>query len=98
MSKKTMVLGVAALLSASIALTACGSRTAETSAATTKTAKIAVIAPLTGDLSVMGLGIKNSVDLAIKQANDAKAIPGWTLALDAQDDTANPDVGAKNSG
>ena len=94
MSKKTMVLGVAALLSASIALTACGSRTAETSAATTKTATIAVIAPLTGDLSVMGLGIKNSVDLAIKQANDAKAIPGWTLALDAQDDTANPDVGA----
>jgi branched-chain amino acid transport system substrate-binding protein len=41
----------------------------------------------------LGLGIKNSVDLAIKQANEAKTIPGWTLELDAQDDQATPDVG-----
>ena len=35
----------------------------------------------------------NSVDLAIKQANEAKAIPGWTLELAAEDDEAKPDVG-----
>ena len=49
----------------------------------TKVAKIGVIAPLSGDLSALGLGIQNSVDLAIKQANEANAIPGWTLELDA---------------
>ena len=48
-----------------------------------KVAKIGVIAPLSGDLSALGLGIQNSVDLAIKQANEAKTIPGWTLELDA---------------
>ena len=39
------------------------------------------------------LGIKNSVDLAIKQANEKQTIPGWTLEIDAQDDQATPDVG-----
>ena len=58
-----------------------------------KVAKIGVIAPLSGDLSALGTGIKNSVDLAIKQANEKKTIPGWTLELDAQDDQAKPDVG-----
>ncbi|MFZ1412588.1 MAG: branched-chain amino acid ABC transporter substrate-binding protein [Micropruina sp.] len=42
----------------------------------------------------MGLGIRNSVELAIKQANAAKAIPGWTLELAAEDDQATADVGA----
>lgn len=96
MSKKILLVGAATLLSASLALTGCGSRTATTSGtnSTAKIAKIGVIAPLTGDLSVMGLGIKNSVDLAIKQANAANAIPGWTLELAAEDDQATPDVGA----
>ena len=58
-----------------------------------KTAKIGVIAPLSGDLAALGLGIKNSVDLAIKQANENKTIPGWTLELAAEDDQAKPDVG-----
>jgi len=52
-----------------------------------------LIAPLSGDLSALGLGIKNSVDLAIKQANDSNAIPGWKLVLAAEDDQATPDVG-----
>ena len=39
--------------------------------------QIGVIAPLSGDLSA--LGIRNSVDLAIRQANDAGTIPGWKL-------------------
>ena len=46
-----------------------------------KVAKIGVIAPLSGDLSALGLGIQNSVDLAIKQANENERDPG----LDARD-------------
>jgi branched-chain amino acid transport system substrate-binding protein len=37
--------------------------------------------------------MRNSVDLAIRQANESKAIPGWTLELAAMDDEAKPDVG-----
>jgi branched-chain amino acid transport system substrate-binding protein len=92
--------GVAVVVGA-LALTGCGTRggaSAESSAsgsapAAAKVAKIGVIAPLSGDLSALGLGIKNSVDLAIKQANESKAIPGWTLELAAEDDEAKPDVG-----
>ncbi|HMQ37004.1 MAG TPA: branched-chain amino acid ABC transporter substrate-binding protein [Micropruina sp.] len=97
MRNKKLLGGAAALLSASLLFTACGSRTEPGTGSTdgaTKTAKIGVIAPLTGDLSVMGLGIKNSVDLAIKQANDSNAIPGWKLELAAEDDQATADVGA----
>ena len=60
-----------------------------------KTLKIGVIAPLTGDLSALGLGIRNGVDLAIQQANEENRIPGYELELAAEDDTAKPDVGAQ---
>ena len=97
MRKHKLVVAGATLLAASLALSACGSRT-ETGggageAAATKTAKIGVIAPLSGDLSALGLGIQHSVDLAVKQANDSNAIPGWKLEVDAEDDEAKPDVG-----
>ena len=58
-----------------------------------KTAKIGVIAPLSGDLAALGKGIQNSVDLAIKQANENKTIPGCTLEIAPEDDQATPDVG-----
>jgi branched-chain amino acid transport system substrate-binding protein len=80
-----------------LALTACGSRSNDNggggSGNSTKTAKIGVIAPLSGDLSALGLGIQHSVELAVKQANDSNAIPGWKLEVDAKDDEAKPDVG-----
>jgi branched-chain amino acid transport system substrate-binding protein len=80
-----------------LALTACGSRSNDNggggSGNSTKTAKIGVIAPLSGDLSALGLGIQHSVELAVKQANDSNAIPGWKLEVDAQDDEGKPDVG-----
>ena len=85
-----------AVVAASLAFTGCGSRTEATSGATggtAKVAKIGVIAPLSGDLSALGLGIRNSVDLAIRQANDAGTIPGWKLELAAEDDEAKPDTG-----
>ncbi|MFT3860110.1 branched-chain amino acid ABC transporter substrate-binding protein [Micropruina sp.] len=96
MRNKKLLGGAAALLSASLLFAGCGSRSepaASGSAAATKVAKIGVIAPLSGDLSALGLGIKNSVDLAIRQANQSNAIPGWTLELAAEDDQASADVG-----
>jgi branched-chain amino acid transport system substrate-binding protein len=96
--RQKFVLAGATLLAASLAMSACGTRTEETPPGTegseaAKVAKIGVIAPLSGDLSALGLGIQNSVDLAVKQANEAGTIPGWTLEVDAQDDQATPDVG-----
>ena len=59
-----------------------------------KVVKIGVIAPLTGPLSPLGLGIKNSVDLAVKQANQKGTVSGYNVVLDAQDDAATPATGA----
>lgn len=88
------------LAAGALVVSACGSRSDSSTPAasgssgsgsdSTKVAKIGVIAPLTGDLSALGLGIKNSVDLAIKQANDANVVKGWKLEMDAQSDDAKP--------
>ncbi len=60
----------------------------------TKVVKIGVIAPLSGDLTATGTGIRNSVELAIRQANEKNKVPGWRIELAAEDDAAKPDVGA----
>jgi len=78
-----------------LALSACGNKKENGSSGGNKTLTIGVVAPLSGDLSAVGNGIKNGVDLAIKQANAAKTIKGVTLVMDAQDDTAKADVGAQ---
>lgn len=68
---------------------------AEEAAEPTKVVKIGVVAPLSGSLSALGAGIKNGVDLAIKQANEANKVKGWKIELAAEDDTAKADVGAQ---
>ena len=82
---------------AAVALSACGSRSNDNSSSSssggTHTATIGVIAPLTGSLSALGLGIQHSVELAVKQANTNKTVPGWTLKTDAEDDQATPATG-----
>ena len=97
MNKHSFKLVGVALVAASLAFAGCGSRadTASSSggSGSSKVATIGVISPLSGDLSALGLGIRNSVDLAIRQANESNAIPGWTLKLSPQDDQATPDVG-----
>ena len=82
------------LVVAAVALSACGSKSNATpSTAANATATIGLIAPITGGLSALGLGMEHAVDLAINQANAAKTIPGWTLKFNPQDDTADPTVG-----
>lgn len=95
--RKQLVFAGATLLATSLAVSGCGTRAEEgttgSASTATKTAKIGVIAPLSGDLSALGLGIQHSVELAVKQANEKGTIPGWTLEVDAQDDQATPDTG-----
>ncbi len=97
MPQRSLIRAGGVLLAASLALTACGSRDSgggnNNGGTTTKTAKIGVIAPLSGDLSALGKGIQHSVELAVKQANDSNAIPGWKLEVYAVDDEAKADVG-----
>lgn len=100
MRKQRLVIAGTTLLAATLAMSACGSRaatpaggTSGASGTTVKTVKIGTISPLTGSLSPLGLGIKNSVDLAINQANKNNTIPGWKIEIDAQDDQATPDTG-----
>ena len=79
MRKHKLALAGVTLLAASLAMSACGSRAEQApggQAGAEKVARIGVIAPLSGDLSALGLGIRNSVDLAIKQATEKKTIPG----------------------
>lgn len=96
MPQRSVVTLGASVLVASLALAGCGTRGdngGSTSGGGNKVAKIGVIAPLSGDLSALGKGIQHSVELAVKQANDSKAIPGWTLQVVPKDDQATPDVG-----
>ena len=96
MHQRSVVRVGASLIVASLALTACGRpwrRRGAGAADGNKIVKIGVMAPLSGDLSALGLGIQHSVELAVKQANDSKAIPGWKLEVEAKDDEAKPDVG-----
>ncbi|NMM23022.1 MAG: branched-chain amino acid ABC transporter substrate-binding protein [Phycicoccus sp.] len=95
MHQRSVVKVGASLMVAALALSACGSRS-DSGTGTTSGNKIAIIgvmAPLSGDLSALGLGIQHSVELAVKQANANNAIPGWTLQVEAKDDEAKPDVG-----
>ena len=97
MPQRSVVAVGTTLLVGSLALSACGSRdeggSGGSGGSSDKVATIGVIAPLTGDLSPLGLGIQHSVELAVKEANEKKTIPGWTLKVEAADDEAKPDVG-----
>jgi branched-chain amino acid transport system substrate-binding protein len=55
---------------------------------------IGVIAPIDGGLTSFGKGIRNSVQLAVDQANGDKAIPGWRVTVRALDDSSQPAKGA----
>ncbi|WP_432559207.1 branched-chain amino acid ABC transporter substrate-binding protein [Granulicoccus sp. GXG6511] len=104
MDRRRFIIAGASLVTAALAVSACGTRTEPGTGTGTggsgggtgggdKVAKIGVIAPITGDLSAMGIGIRNSVELAIRQANEKGDLNGWTLEMAAEDDQAQPDAG-----
>ncbi|MCW2500996.1 MAG: branched chain amino acid transporter substrate-binding protein [Frankiales bacterium] len=84
----------APLLIGALALSACGSKKESGAGASSdKVVKIGMIAPLTGSLSALGLGMKNSADLAINQANKNGTVKGWKIQFDPQDDQEDPNTG-----
>ena len=95
MALKGKVLRSVTVLGALLLVVAgCSRDTGGDAAEEKKTVKLGVIAPLTGSLSELGLGIKNSVDLAIRQANEKGTVPGYEIVLAAEDDAADPATGA----
>lgn len=80
---------------AALTLAACGGDAEEGSGDERKVAKIGVIVPLVAGSTSFGIGIRNSVDLAVRQANDSNRIPGWRLEVAAEDDSSKPDVGGR---
>ncbi|MCX5556878.1 branched-chain amino acid ABC transporter substrate-binding protein [Streptomyces sp. NBC_00038] len=99
MRQRSFIAITAALAAGALTLTACGSRDDEGSSSDDSgtTVTIGIDAPLTGDLSALGLGIKNSVDLATKQANEQKYVDGVTFKIEALDDQALPSSGQQNA-
>ncbi|WP_094607346.1 Leucine-, isoleucine-, valine-, threonine-, and alanine-binding protein [Sporomusa silvacetica DSM 10669] len=63
-------------------LTGCGT-------SNSKVVKIGFVGPLTGGNAAIGIGMKNSVDLAIKQANASGKLP-YKIELVAVDDAGDP--------
>ncbi|MFE7356709.1 branched-chain amino acid ABC transporter substrate-binding protein [Streptomyces sp. NPDC057543] len=94
-----MLILTTVLTTGALTLTACGSRddSKNSSSGDTQTVVIGVDAPITGDLSALGLGIKNSADLAAKTANKEKTVPGIKFEVKPLDDQAQPSVGQQNA-
>ncbi|NGN64707.1 branched-chain amino acid ABC transporter substrate-binding protein [Streptomyces sp. A7024] len=82
-----------------LTLSACGSRDEgdKSGGDETTTVTIGLDAPLTGDLSALGLGIKNSADLAVKTANKNKEVKGVKFELTSLDDVAQASQGQTNA-
>lgn len=98
--QRSLIAITAALAAGALTLTACGSRDEDKGGSDTgsgTTVVIGVDAPLTGDLSALGLGIKNSADLAAKTANKDKYVEGITFKIEALDDQAQPSSGQQNA-
>jgi branched-chain amino acid transport system substrate-binding protein len=54
-----------------------------------RTVTIGVIAPIDGGLTSFGRGIRNSVELAVRHANEDDRIPGWTIEVRTVDDSSD---------
>lgn len=100
MRHRSLLILTTVLTTGALTLTACGSRDDSKNSSgggDNQTVVIGVDAPLTGDLSALGLGIKNSADLAVKLANKNKTVPGVTFKIQPLDDQAQPSVGGQNA-
>lgn len=99
MIRKRAVVAAAAVLAGALVLSACGTNRTEsggTSGGSCDTSKgtlvIGMIAPLSGSLSALGLGMRNSAQLAVDQANAACKVPGYKLAFQPEDDQATAQI------
>jgi branched-chain amino acid transport system substrate-binding protein len=72
----------------------------QTGPAANKTVKLGIELPQSGNELANGEPTANGIKLAVKQANDKKLIPGYTIEINSQDDAVNgvhnPDKGRAN--
>ncbi|MET9295959.1 branched-chain amino acid ABC transporter substrate-binding protein [Streptomyces sp. NPDC003077] len=94
-----MFLLTTAVTAGALTLSACGSRDDDKNGGGggKTTVVIGLDAPITGDLSALGLGIRNSAQLAVNNANKANEVSGITFKLEPLDDKAQPNVGQQNA-
>ncbi|MFF3417507.1 ABC transporter substrate-binding protein [Streptomyces sp. NPDC002698] len=108
LTRRSVVLGAAlATLAAGSALTwtlsgddktpGGGKAAGGAAAGSAVTVVIGVDAPLTGGMSSMGLGIRNSADLAVKTANKKRLVPGVKFEIKSLDDASDPAKGQENA-
>ncbi|WP_338676059.1 branched-chain amino acid ABC transporter substrate-binding protein [Streptomyces sp. SCSIO 30461] len=101
MRHRSLLILTAVITTGALSLTACGSRDDANGGAKGSgdktTVVIGVDAPLTGSLSALGMGIKNSVDLAVKTANKNNEVPGVEFKIESLDDQAQPSSGQANA-
>ncbi|GAB2792558.1 branched-chain amino acid ABC transporter substrate-binding protein [Streptomyces daliensis] len=99
MRHRSLLILTTAVTAGALTLSACGSRDESGGGDSGKntTVTIGLDAPLTGDLSALGQGIKNSADLAVKTANKEKTAEGVTFKLEPLDDAAQPSAGQQNA-
>ncbi|HEY0816985.1 MAG TPA: branched-chain amino acid ABC transporter substrate-binding protein [Pseudonocardia sp.] len=96
-------IATAAILVGALGLTACGTNRNEaggtgggSSCDTSKgTLVIGMVAPLSGSLSALGLGMRNSSKLAVDQANQKCTVKGYKLAFQPEDDQATAQIGGQ---
>lgn len=74
-----------------------GREAAGGSGASSVTVVIGVDAPLSGGLSALGVGIRNSADLAAKTANESRYVPGVNFEVKTLDDGSDPAKGESNA-
>ncbi|MFF6792380.1 branched-chain amino acid transport system substrate-binding protein [Streptomyces filamentosus] len=101
MRNRSLLILTTAVTAGALTLTACGSRDSGGGDSSGEgggvTVTIGLDAPLTGELSALGLGIKNSADLAVQTANKKEYVKGVTFKLEALDDQAQPSSGQQNA-
>ncbi|MFF5501663.1 branched-chain amino acid ABC transporter substrate-binding protein [Streptomyces roseolus] len=101
MRNRSLLILTTAVTAGALTLTACGSRDDKGGDSSGEgggvTVTIGLDSPLTGELSALGLGIKNSADLAVKTANKKQYVKGVTFKLEALDDQAQPSAGQQNA-
>ncbi|SMB91675.1 branched-chain amino acid transport system substrate-binding protein [Desulfonispora thiosulfatigenes DSM 11270] len=86
--KKYLALILIICLFVPLGLTGCGSNGQSSDL---KKVKIAYVGPITGPNAAIGLGMRNSAELAVKQANAKKDLP-FELELVVLDDQSDPAV------
>ncbi len=91
---RTVLAGALALALVPILGTAGAGASARTQGTSKPVVKIGVLAPLDAGLTEFGQGIKNSVQVAVDQANKHNRIPGWDIQLVAVNDSSDPATGA----